>query len=297
MPNAARSITPFSSSPATPENGQQSLGPGPTGVVRRGQSRASNDALAWLATADVTPTGYRVGRFLANHSRYATAADVRRRVTPGEVFTFWPQSKIATELGCSERQVRRGIRSLREAGELEVRRRVRPCEASYVWARSVRSGVLSGVLSHTEPRTEPRTEENVRTVGKPTTFPSKGAEKRQTKQQRLVAAVCWKLGFWPSAARLEQFDESPNTDKQKLIKRLLRVEARHDSRVSRTPSGTAETKTRTRSGTGSTGDERRTPSGTPPRKGRLLAEYAARLQVARKYQRSDGSFTALPGGC
>ena len=286
MPNAARSITPFSSSPATPENGQQSLGPGPTGVVRRGQSRASNDALAWLATADVTPTGYRVGRFLANHSRYATAADVRRRVTPGEVFTFWPQSKIATELGCSERQVRRGIRSLREAGELEVRRRVRPCEASYVWARSVRSGVLSGVLSHTEPRTEPRTEEkNVRTVGKPTNFPSKRAEKGpptsqrweagQTKQQRLVAAVCWKLGFSVTFAGLEEFAGREHTDKQALIKRLLRVEARHDRRSTRTRSGTGSTGDRS-----VTGDKRRHRSVTPFRKGRLQAEYAARWRSA-----------------
>ena len=77
-------------------------------------------------------------------------------------------------MGCSERQVRRGMRSLREAGVIDVRRRVRPCEASYVWVlpvrsdgagvrsdgvgvlSGVRSDVLSGVLSHTEPRTEPR---------------------------------------------------------------------------------------------------------------------------------------------
>ena len=67
---------------------------------------------------------------------------------------------------------------MREAGALEVRRRVRPCEASYVWVQpvrsdvrsdgagvrsesacvlsDVRSGVLSGVRSHTEPRTEPQ---------------------------------------------------------------------------------------------------------------------------------------------
>ena len=67
---------------------------------------------------------------------------------------------------------------MREAGALEVRRRVRPCEASYVWVQpvrsdvrsdgagvrsesacvlsDVRSGVLSGVRSHTEPRTKPQ---------------------------------------------------------------------------------------------------------------------------------------------
>ena len=319
-------------------------------VVSRGKSRASNDALAWLATADVTPTGYRVGKFLAHHARYATAADVRRRVNPGEVFTYWPQSKMATELGCSERQVQRGIRSLREAGALDVRQRVRPCEASYVLLPPVGSGVGSGVGSHTEPRTEPRTEEKVRTVGKPTTFPSKRAEKGQTKQQRLVAAVCWKLGFWPSAARLEEFDGLDNPSKQALITRLLRVEARHDRRV---PSGTPPPKTPNKtkapdppsvpSGTQrrdtaelpTAGKFKTDPNGSPagktpkktkgktqaaepngsswpisaklqisqvakyqgrPRSGRLLAEYAERLRVARKYQRSDGSWANLTGG-
>ena len=105
---------------------------------------------------------------MANHSRYARAADRRRNVAPGEIFCFWPQTKIAAELGCSERQVSRGVRSLREAGALTVRQRVRPCEASYVWSHSVGSGVgsdvgshvgsgvVSGVGSHTEPRTEPQ---------------------------------------------------------------------------------------------------------------------------------------------
>ena len=147
-------------------------------VSRSTETRASNAARAALVVADVTPTGYRVGLFMAGHARYATAADVRRNVVPGEIFTYWPQAKIAAGLGCSERQVRRGVRSMREAGALEVRRRVRPCEASYVWVQpvrsdvrsdgagvrsesacvlsDVRSGVLSGVRSHTEPRTKPQ---------------------------------------------------------------------------------------------------------------------------------------------
>ena len=153
----------------------QPIQTGPLHVVSRSpESRASNEARAWLVVADVTPTGYRVGKFLASHARYATAADVRRHVVPGELFCYWPQATIAAEIGCSERQVRRGVRSLREAGTLEVRRRVRPCEASYVWVQpvrsdgagvrsesacvlsGVRSGVLSGVRSHTEPRTKPQ---------------------------------------------------------------------------------------------------------------------------------------------
>ena len=163
---------------------------------------------------------------------------------PGDIFAYWPQKKIAAELGCSVRTIKRGVRSLRQAGVITVRQRVRPYGASCVFVRPGPSGVPSGVPSHREPRTEPRKEKYVRTVGKPTTFPSKRADTgQQTKQQRLVAAVCWKLGFWPSAARLEEFDESENTEKQAFIKRLLRVEARHDRRVSGVRSVTGENKT------------------------------------------------------
>ena len=151
-------------------------------VSRSTETRASNAARAALVVANVTPTGYRVGKFMADHARYATEADIRRNVVPGEIFCYWPQAKIAAAMGCSERQVRRGVRSMREAGALEVRRRVRPCEASYVWVQpvrsdvrsgvrsdgagvrsesacvlsDVRSGVLSGVRSHTEEGTEPQ---------------------------------------------------------------------------------------------------------------------------------------------
>ena len=135
-------------------------------VSRSTQTRASNVARAALVVADVTPTGYNVGVFMADHARYAKPADIRRNVQTDEIFTYWPQAKIAAAMGCSERQVRRGVRSLREAGVMDVRRRVRPCEASYVWVlpvrsdvrsesagvlSGVRSDVLSGVLSHTEP--------------------------------------------------------------------------------------------------------------------------------------------------
>ena len=192
-------------------------------------------ARAWLYTAvDELSPAYRVGVFLANHARYATKADRQWKVKPGDIFAYWPQKKIAAELGCSVRTIKRGVRSLRQAGVITVRQRVRPYGASCVFVRPVPSGVPSGVPSHREPRTEPRTEEVQRTVSKLTNFPSKGAEKGQTKQQRLVAAVCGKLGFSVDFAGLEEFDESPNSDKQTLIKRLLKAEAWHDSRVSRT---------------------------------------------------------------
>ena len=145
-------------------------------VSRSAGTRASNAARAALVVANVTPTGYRVGLFMANKARYATLSDIRRNVSPGEIFCYWPQAKIAAKLGCSESTVSRGVRSLREAGVLTVRQRVRPCEASYVWVVSdqspdqssdqsnarpydvsgASSGDGSGDWSHTEPRTEPQ---------------------------------------------------------------------------------------------------------------------------------------------
>ena len=153
MPASSASVHLYPIPELTPYRG---LPTGPTHVASRStQTRASNVARARLVVSKVTPTGYRVGVFMADHARYAKPADVRRNVQPGEIFTYWPQAKVAAEMGCSERQVRRGVRSLREAGVIDVRRRVRPCEASYVWVQpvlsGVRSDVLSGVLSHTEP--------------------------------------------------------------------------------------------------------------------------------------------------
>ena len=145
-------------------------------VSRSTETRASNAARAALVVANVTPTGYRVGLFMAGHARYAKPEDIRRNVVPGEIFCYWSQAKIAAKLGCSESTVSRGVRSLREAGVMDVRQRVRPCEASYVWVVSDQSpdqssdqsndrpydvsgapsGDGSGDWSHTEPRNEPQ---------------------------------------------------------------------------------------------------------------------------------------------
>ena len=176
-------------------------------VSRSPQTRASNAARAALVVADVTPTGYRVGLFMAGHARYATEADVRRNVSPGELFSYWKQAKIAAGLGCSERQVRRGVRSMREAGTLEVRRRVRPCEASYVWLQPVLSGVRSDVRSHTEPRTEPQ-KNHVR-----------------SSRARVVCSVCG--NSWPDKAeygtRCYKCRHDPSTvtpgDKPTIVKK------------------------------------------------------------------------------
>ena len=157
----AISRIPETSPPANPPHrSAQQIGLGPLGLAT---PRASNDALAVLVVANVTPTGYRVGKFLAGHVRYGQTADIRRKVEVGEIFAYWPQEKIAAALECSVRQVQRGIRSLRDAGVVDVRQRVRPCEASYVFARPVGSGVGSDVgsgvgslMNHVRTKKEPR---------------------------------------------------------------------------------------------------------------------------------------------
>ena len=167
-----RGATPQSSGPAAAEPQQGAFGPVAV------PPRASNMAHALLAVADVTRCGRRVGRFMADHARFATAADVGRKVAVGEIICYWSQKRVAVGLGVSERQIRRGVRSMRQASVMQVRRRERPYSATYVFQApavntgqtestngqsvlsDVRSGVLSGVLSlkRNEPRTnEPRT--------------------------------------------------------------------------------------------------------------------------------------------
>ena len=170
------------------------------------QPRASSLAAAWLATADVTPTGHRVGRYLVNLAGFAKVTDVQRKVRPGEVFCYPKQATIAAALGVSERQVRRGIASLKSAG-LEVRRRPRPFEASIVFPpvdrSQVRSCDQSGVLSQPYPR-------------RPTNGPGKGVTRRRSErrtpdapskgQARFMAdLLCERKGLKPEDA--DQFIE------------------------------------------------------------------------------------------
>ena len=149
MQQANRSIAPSFPPVASPQidahEPQGTLHTGPTGVVHRGagpvaiptaprttpQPRASNAPLAWLATADVTPSAKRLGTFLAKRARYATAAERDRKVAEGEIFCYWTQRKTAAELGCGVRHVKTAFRSLRDAGGWESRQRVRPYGASY----------------------------------------------------------------------------------------------------------------------------------------------------------------------
>ena len=138
---------------------QRSLPPGPTHIASRStQTRASNEAMAWLVVQSVTPAVYDFGVELAKKVRYATAADGRRKVRPGELLCYPLQATMARERGCSVRQVKRYVRALRLVG-LEVRQRVRPYGAAYVFPAvpsAVPSSVPSDVPSHREPRTEPK---------------------------------------------------------------------------------------------------------------------------------------------
>ena len=103
---------------------------------------------AVLVVANVTPTGYNVGVFMANHARYAKTSDVRRNVQQGEIFTYWPQAEDpppSWAVASARSSAAFGRCVSRECSP--SRRRVRPCEASYVWSRPVASDVGSDVGS------------------------------------------------------------------------------------------------------------------------------------------------------
>ena len=159
--------------------------------------RASSEVSAWLEIADLTPTGYRVGRYLAARARYATPADGRRKVRSGELFAYPRQATIAAALGCSVRQVERGVRSLKSAG-LEVRRRVRPCSATYVFpARpaSVASCVGSGVGSQRNTRTESRnTPIQIKATCTSKRYSPPGCELASERQVGMACAIGRRIG-------------------------------------------------------------------------------------------------------
>ena len=192
-----------------------------------------------LAVANVTPTGYRVGKFLAGHVRYATDADQRRKVEVGEIFAYWPQAKIAAALGVQRATGQRGIRSLRDAGVITVRQRVRPCEASYVWARPVPSGVLSGVLSGVRSLNEPRTNHE-RTTSEP--FKRVSARGTRTSVAKVKPAAPLNGAPIPST-HAETTEEPADVDVLRAIrqqftargksKRTLAIIPARDKRVTR----------------------------------------------------------------
>ena len=240
MQHKATHILPDTSDSANPQDvGPPRTGPhqiwvGPVGLPQprpqprpqpTPKPRASNEARAWLAVADVTPTGHRIGVFLANHARYATDGDRRRKVKAGDIFCYWPQAKIAADLGCSVRQVKRGVRSLRAAGVITVRQRVRPYGASYVWARPVPSGVPSGVPSHREPRTEPRIEPRTANTAAAGVLPAVPKGEQQSKGQQQQQRINGMLASCEISARVLQVDFDTADHRQRLLDGTLPLAA------------------------------------------------------------------------
>ena len=117
-----------------PETQAQKTGPSQTilQIVPETPS-AYRAAMDCLNSCQLTPAAFALGKFMAHHARYATVDDRRRKVEPGEVFVYWSQKKLAAKRNKSISQVKRHIRALRAAG-LEVRQRVMPYGASYVFA-------------------------------------------------------------------------------------------------------------------------------------------------------------------
>ena len=129
----------------TPEKTQDNLRIVPQPDPRQSAPKV---ARAWLKNLQLTPAAYNFGMVLAGSASYATPDDARRKVRVGELFCFPEQATIAAKMKMSVRQVQRFVKALRESGFLEVRQRVRPYGASYVFSPpNVASGVASGVGS------------------------------------------------------------------------------------------------------------------------------------------------------
>ena len=81
-------------------------------------------ALAWVATADLTPRAQRVGRAIADHVRIAATPTKWRHIKTGDLVTWVGINQLACELGCCTLTVKRGIAELIDAG-LDRRRTMR----------------------------------------------------------------------------------------------------------------------------------------------------------------------------
>ena len=180
----ADAILTETSHPANPQN----LGAAPSAGHTIRDRSAKQRAFGPVSASKPQPTLARLRDVLTDLKVHGTCRHVAY-----ELLTYWepggtvfPSVKTLAEgIGVDRRivrrhvarleriglQVRRGVRYLRESATMEVRQRVRPCEASYVFVQPVGSGVgsvgsdvrsdvgsdvRSDVRSHTEPRTEPQ---------------------------------------------------------------------------------------------------------------------------------------------
>ena len=266
MQNVAVSIPPLDTPSTSPQidgtDRQPSLPVGPTGVVHRRpeprteeELRDNREFLRVAGQVDFGPGKHILTLVWMAVAYYASLGPER---------ICWAKvEKVAKKAkGLSTRTVQRKLNELAGLGRISTGKRSGGYKSTYwdVHLQIPSAGKLNppnhdsvspqprqpvmenhdSVSPDVRDRREGTEEKNLRTVGKPTTFPSKRADTGQTKQQRLVAAVCWKLGFSVTAAGLEEFAGREHTEKQALIKRLLLVEARHDRRTKSSGTGTSE---------------------------------------------------------
>ena len=243
----APSDTPFTPPSIGDTDPQRTLGLGPGRVHRGGKSAVPDNTQFWktVNAVEFSSRGVTRQQVFRTVAWFASLTD--KRVCFASVESLAKKARLGTTA------TRAQLRALERDGYIETDgQRSGGRSATRYRLSTLRVSVPNPTLSVAQPNAErcvnptlsvaykeieegTEVQEVQRTVSKLTNFPHKRADTGQTKQQRLVAAICWKLGFWPSTARLEQFDDSPNSDKQKLIKRLLRVEARHDRRNLITP--------------------------------------------------------------
>ena len=267
MPNAARSITPFSSSPATPEKAgtdrQQTLPVGPTGQVHRGRASTLPDNRAFWESVNAVEFS---SRGLTRQQIYRAVAYfvslTDARVCFASVATLAKRASLGTTATRSQ------LRALERDGYIETDgSRSGGRSATRYRLSTQRVSVPNPTLSVAQPNAErwvnptlnvaeevieegTKEVQDVRTVGlAPTETPrnrsvtesshelaSEGRRRLRssphTPQQRLVAAIASKLNLPAllTAAGLEEFDELENPKKQNLIKRLLKAEAWHDAK-------------------------------------------------------------------
>ena len=252
MRTNVQSIAPSFPPVATPQiadtERQGTLHIGPTGRVHKGGKSALPDNEEFWKTVNAVEftsrgvTRQEVYRAVAWH-----VALTEKRICFAAVETIAEKARLGTTA------TRAHLRALERDGYIETegdrsKGRSTTCYRLTKMAKQQRTNPtlsdFNPTLSVAYKGIEKGTEKEVqqRTVGKPTeTF--KMAEKGRsrlrssphTAQQRMVAAIAVKLDLPEllTATGLEDFAGLENTEKQALIKRMLKAEARYDQRAER----------------------------------------------------------------
>ena len=252
----APSFPPVTSSQIVDTDPQLSLPVGPTGRVHRGGKSALPDNTQFWKTVNAvefSSRGVTRQQVFRTVAWFASLTD--KRVCFASVESLAKKARLGTTA------TRAQLRALERDGYIETDgQRSGGRSATRYRLSTLRVSVPNPTLSVAQPNAErcvnptlsvaykeieegTEVQEVQRTVSKLTEFPHKRADTGQTKQQRMVAAICWKLDLPDlekldlhdllTAAGLEDFDGLENSEKQVLIKRLREAEARHDRRVAR----------------------------------------------------------------